>query len=230
MKATLRLVLFLIIGWGFSGCETGSVGSTTKGEIAAREVNLNGMKLGDKKTALSRFAQTQRAPIGRTGYDTYEIYNPSPQISMAVAYFRNDRLKKLELRYYDSATLHTLARAGGWVGLRDYMINKFGNPSRFGPEIPLETYVGGLQPKNAQFNGEWIFSRINRKINFIAFSDAKGGLGLVTFTDTTPVPTTPALIAPVTMTTAATVPIVKAPAPSPTPVPVVVPRVLNPGF
>ncbi|CAN5423728.1 hypothetical protein BH09VER1_BH09VER1_29860 [soil metagenome] len=221
MKATLRVFLLALIGLGFSGCETGFNSTTTKEEREIMNVSLDGLKLGDRVSSLSRFAQTQLIPYGRSDYQTYEIYNPNPQISMAVAYFRNGRLKKLELRYYDSSTLHTLARAGGWVGLRNYLITRFGNPSRSGPEIPLETYVGGLQPKYAQFNGEWIFSRINRKLNYIAFSDSKGGLGLVTITDTTPVPTTPGVVQP-------TVSAVKTPPNKPSAP--VVQQAPNPGF
>lgn len=219
MKAILRVFLLAVLGLGFSGCETGFNATTTKEEREMMNVSLDGLKLGDRVSALSRFAQTQLIPYGRADYQTYEIYNPNPQISMAVAYFRGGRLKKLELRYYDSTTIHTLARAGGWVGLRNYLINRFGNPSRAGAEIPLETYVGGLRPQFAQFNGEWIFSRINRKLNYIAFSEPKGGLALVTITDTTPVPTTPGVVQSTTSKPAPTKP--SAP---------VVQQAPNPGF
>ena len=217
MKATLRVALGALVSLGLFGCATFL--TSTPEERQALEVNLDGLKLGDKPSALARFAQTQLIPYGRPEFKTYEIYNPNPQISTAVAYFYNGRLKKLELRYYDSATIHTLTRAGGWAGLRNYLVSRFGNPSRVGPDIPLETYVGGLQPKYAQFNGEWIFSRVNRKVNYIAFSDHRGGLALITFTDTTPIPTTPTIAQPT---------------PTPKPVPQkqapVVQQAPNPGF
>jgi len=57
-----------------------------------------------------------------------------------------------------------------------------------GAEVPLATDVPGLKAQNAQFNGEWIFSRQNRKLTEIAFSDAKGGIAVVTLVETTTPP------------------------------------------
>ena len=209
----------LLVSLGFFGCETTPVapGTLTKGEEEIRKLNLNGLKLGDSTASLSRFAQVQRVPFGRKDFTIYEIYNPNPQISLALAYFSDNRLKRLELRYFDGSSANTLARSGGWVGLRNYLTAKLGPPSRTGAEVPLATDVPGLKPQNAQFNGEWIFSRQNRNLTFIAFSDARGGIAVVTLVDTTTPPTPAPAPAPAPGVLPGAVP---RSTPSPTPQPV----------
>ena len=235
----------------FVGCQTPGVGGsgTVRGEQAIYNFNVGGLKIGDKTSSLSRFAQVQKQPFGRTDYDIYEIYNPNDQISIAIAYFQNDRLKKLEIRYFDGPGIATLARAGGWEGLRDYICSRFGPPSRTGANVPLATDYYGLKPANAKFNGEWVFSRKSRKLNYIAMSEPKGGVAIVTVSDVTPVIVAPVKPVPAPVTTTSTPAVIrKVPAPGaltsatgassarpvatppPTPVLIIRPAPTNPGF
>lgn len=185
----IAYLLGLSVSLVFLGCETTSLTLPTKPEQEIRTMNLEGLKIGDTTTALTRFAQVQRVPFGRTDYAVYDIYNPNSQISLAKAYFAGDRLKRLEFRYFDGPNIRTLSRAGGWAGLKDYLISRFGPPSREGPDVRVVTDVPGLKPQYAKFNGEWIFSRQNRQLNYIVLSDPSGGIGVVTLQDTTPAPT-----------------------------------------
>ncbi len=194
-----------------TGCQTVEEQAITKNEQSVKEFSLEGMKLGDRTTALTRFASVRRV-ASANGYDIYEIYNPNEQISTAVAYFTADKLKKLELRYFNGDRIRTLTKAGGWDGLRDFLITRFGPVSRAGKDVPLQTSQPGLKVEYAKFNGEWIFSRQNRQINYVVLADASGGVGVVTFMDTTPiarpvtvVPTAQAKPAATTATTTTTV-------------------------
>lgn len=232
----------------FVGCQTPGVGAsgTVRGEAAIYRFNLEGLKLGDKPTSLARFAQVAKQPFGRTDYDIYEIYNPNDQISIAIAYFQNDRLKKLEIRYFDGPGIATLARAGGWAGIRDYVCSRFGPPSRTGPTVPLATDYYGLKPATAKYNGEWLFSRKDRKLNYIAATDDKTGVAIVTVSDiaplylpgSSPVRTTTSTVTvkPVTTSTTTSSTVVRTSpstsvTPQPTPAPVIVrPVAPNPGF
>lgn len=192
MNAVMNVIRCLLIavlcGLALSGCETPGITSmnVSKAEQAMKSFNFEGLRLGDKPSSLQRFPQVQKQPFGRSQYDIYEIYNPNDQISIAIAYFSGDRLVKLELRYFDGPGIRTLSRAGGWAGLRDYLCTKFGPPSRAGNNVALVTEFYGLKPEYAKFNGEWIFSRLNRRVNYVAFTDDKGGIGLVTFTEIAP--------------------------------------------
>lgn len=188
MKYALAL-LSTAVCLSFLGCQTSGVGNsgTVRGEQAIMNFNVGGLKIGDKTSSLRRFAQVAKQPFGRTDYDIYEIYNPNDQISIALAYFQNDRLKKLEIRYFDGPGIATLSRAGGWDGIRDYICSRFGPPSRTGENVPLATDYYGIKTSAAKFNGEWLFTRKNRRLNYVAVSDAKGGLGIVTVADITPV-------------------------------------------
>ncbi len=152
----------------------------------------------------------------------YEIFNPSPQVSKAIAYFHEDKLRKLELWYLDDLGARTLSRAGGWVGIRDYLISLYGPPSRVALDAPIVSSLPGLKAEFATFNGEWIFSGVYRQLNYIAMSDGKRGVGVVTIADTTPLPKTPELPAP----GAPTQTVVTQPAP----VVVQTPVAPNPGF
>lgn len=170
----------------FTGCETFGK-KPSKGAIAVRKVNLNELKLGDREKKMHKlFPQAKLMPFGRADRRVFEIERPNPSISLAVAYFMNDELFKLELRYFDGPGVRTLAAAGGWDGLRDYMIAKFGAPTRVGEGVPLQAEAGDLNPKYANFSGEWAFPRQQRLVQYIAFSGPKGGIGVVTFLDTAP--------------------------------------------
>jgi hypothetical protein len=182
----LWIVLSTVLIVAQTGCETFGK-KPTKGEIAVRKVNLDQLKLGDnEKKMLRLFPQARLQPFGRPDRRVFEIEKPNPYISLAVAYFMDDRLIKLELRYFNGPGAHTLTSAGGWDGLRDYMVNKFGPPSRVGESVPIQTEAGDLNPKYANFSGEWTFPKQQRMVQYIAFSSAKGGIGVVTFVDCTP--------------------------------------------
>lgn len=214
----------------FSGCETltDSTGQTEH-ERAIRSFDFQGIRIGSRSGALAAFPQVQRVPLLREGMTVYEIFNPTPQVSLALAFYHNDRLRKLELRYFDGPGARTLTRAGGWAGIRDYLIDRYGPPSRFGAEAKIATALPGLKAEFAKFNGEWIFSRANRQLNFIAMADDGSGVGIVTIADTTPliqeIPTPggtrPASVTPIIQTPS---PATTAPTPRPTPQPP------NPGF
>lgn len=229
--ACLFPLLLCVVLVGCQSTEPVPPGTLTKQEQAIRAMSLDGLKIGDKTSALSRFAQVQKVPFGRSDYDVYDIYNPNSQISIALAYFSGDRLKRLEFRYFDGPTIRTLSRAGGWMGVRDYLIARFGPPSREGRDVRIVTDVPGLKAEHAKFNGEWIFSRQHRQLNFVAFSDAKGGIGVVTLQDTSPPPApAPATVttpAPGVRRTVVTVPATAKPAARPTDLP---PAPPNPGF
>lgn len=176
---------------GLVGCtsiEPVPPGTLTPQEVAVRKMNLQGLAIGDNTATLRRFAQVQKVPYGRTDYDVYDIYNPNEQISLAKAYFAGDQLKRLELLYFDGSNVRTLSRAGGWEGVNAYLVSKFGPPSRQGKDVAVVTDEPGVKAANAKFNGEWIFSRQNRQLNFVADSGPQGGVGVVTLQDTTPAP------------------------------------------
>jgi hypothetical protein len=129
----------------------------------------------------------QHIPIKLGGYDVYEVFNATPQISEIKGWYFDNKLVRLELRYFNGAGVNTLSRAGGWEGIRNYLMQKFGPPSRFGSDVPVLATKGQWNLKYAKFNGEWIFSRIKRQINYVVMSDASGGIGVVTVMDTTPI-------------------------------------------
>lgn len=182
----LWIVLSLSLVLLHSGCETFGK-KPSKGALAVRKVNLNELKLGDREKKMHKlFPQAKLQPFGRPDRRVFEIEKPNPAISLAVAYFMNGELIKLELRYFDGPGVRTLASAGGWDGLRDYMIAKFGAPTRVGEAVPLQTEAGDLNPKYANFSGEWAFPKEQRLVQYIAFSGPKGGIGVVTFVDTAP--------------------------------------------
>jgi hypothetical protein len=111
---------------------------------------------------------------------------------MLVLTFQDGRVRKMELRYFNGPTEHTLTSAGGWDGLRDYLIKRFGPPTRTGAAVPQLTDLRGLNAGYARFNGEWLFPKADRRIHYIALADAKGGVGAVTFLDTSPRKNAPA--------------------------------------
>lgn len=182
----LWIALSTALVLSYTGCETFGK-KPTKGQVFVKQVNLNELKLGDsEKKMLKLFPKARLQPFGRSDRRVYEIERPNPQISLAIAYFMDDRLIKLEFRYFNGPGVRTLTTAGGWQGLRDYMVAKFGAPSRVGPDVPIQTEAGDLNPKYANFNGEWTFPKEQRLVQYIAFSSDKGGIGVVTLVDCTP--------------------------------------------
>lgn len=216
-----------VLGLVFAGCESVPITSLTAQERAMRDFDFQGIRIGSRSGALATFPQVQRVPLLREGMVVYEIFNPTPQVSKAIAFYHEDRLRKLELRYFDGPGARTLQRAGGWAGIRDYLIARYGPPSRFGTEAEIVTNQPGLKAEFAKFNGVWIFSRINRQLNYVAMADNRGGVGVVTVQDTTPLVQPSPTPGPRGQTTTRTV-VVSQTAPEPTPAPT--PVRPNPGF
>lgn len=198
-----------------AGCTTIPEVSQTPAERAIRDFEFKGLRMGSTPASLVQFPQVRQLPSPNSNTVDYEIFNPSPQVSIAKASFYRGALCRLELRYFDGPGARTLTRAGGWVGIREYLIEKYGPPSKFGPDVPVETTQAGVSGRYAKFNGVWIFSRVKRQLNYVALSDGKGGVGVVTISDTTPIPASPAPSAP--------------PPPPAKPNPPPIPRA-NPGF
>ena len=182
-----RFFLMSVAVAAMAGCSAMLNPTLTKEERAILDFNVNGLKLGSPSGQLAIFPQVQRIPIKLGGYDVYEVFNATPNISEIKAWFLDNKCKRIELRYFNGGGTNTLARAGGWDGIRNYLFEKYGPPSRFGPDVPVLATKGQWNVKYAKFNGEWIFSRVKRQLNYIVMSDASGGIGVVTVMDTTPV-------------------------------------------
>lgn len=179
---------FLILfAFALSGCESLPFPGLTKAEREVLEFEVQGLKIGDEKQVLARYEGVNKIPGFPGGFEVFEIFNPSPEISTMVAFFANDRLHKIELRYFDGPTARTLSRSGGWIGIRDYLIQKFGPPSRIGNDVELVATQPGIRKEFAKFHGEWIFSRVDRLVNYIALSDNTGGVAVITVMDSRPV-------------------------------------------
>jgi hypothetical protein len=217
-----KLFLMAAVVVGLAGCDTMIDPTITPEERAVLDFNVDGLKIGGPSGQLAVFPQVQHIPVKLGGYDVYEVFNATANISEIKAWYLDNKLKRIELRYFNGSGVNTLARAGGWDGIRNYLMNKYGPPSRFGSDVPIVATKGLWNVKYAKFNGEWIFSRIKRQINYVVMSDSNGGIGVVTVMDTTPV-TVPKMVA------------------EPTPVPAparvserspeeVVTRASNPGF
>ena len=149
-----------------------------------RRLEVAGVRLGDSKRVLAKFPQAKKVPWGPTDREVYEISRPNPQISLLVLTFRSGRVVKMELRYFNGPGERSLRNAGDWTGLRDYMMNRFGPPTRSGKDVPLLTDLRQLNPAYSKFNGEWDFPRLKRRAHYIALSDDKGGIAVITFADT----------------------------------------------
>lgn len=222
MNAAKSLCLFAV-AVVLCGCQN-AIFDLTPQEKAVLDFNVNGVKIGGPSGQLALFSQVQHIPVKLGGYDVWEVYNVSPNLSQMKAWYFDNRLVRLELRYFNGPSERTLSRAGGWEGIRNYLFQKYGPPSRFGSDVPiLATNKGTWNAKYAKFNGEWVFSRIKRQINYSAMADANEGIGVVTIMDTTPVvlPRPEAEVAPVRKT---------APAVRETTPEEVAPRIANPGF
>lgn len=218
-----KSLCLLAVALVLSGCQN-ALFDLTPQEKAVLDFNVNGVKIGGPPGQLALFSQVQHIPVKLGGYDVWEVYNVSPNLSQMKAWYFDNRLVRLELRYFNGPSERTLSRAGGWEGIRNYLFQKYGPPSRFGSDVPiLATNKGTWNAKYAKFNGEWVFSRIKRQINYSAMADSNEGIGVVTIMDTTPValPASETLAAPVRKTA----PVVREATPEE-----VAPRVANPGF
>ena len=219
---TYRLLLVALALSTVAGCQTLLNPTLTPEERAVLDFDVNGLTIGGPSGQLAIFPQVQHIPVKLGGYDVYEVFNATPNISEIKAWYLDNRLKRVELRYFNGRGTNTLARAGGWEGIRNYLMQKYGPPSRFGSDVPIVATKGQWNVKYAKFNGEWIFSRIDRQINFSVMSDANGGIGVITVMDTTPV-LVPKMVAEPPPAPATVVRSERAPEQ-------VAPRVANPGF
>ncbi|TSA33523.1 MAG: hypothetical protein D4R65_07660 [Verrucomicrobiaceae bacterium] len=156
------------------------------GATQFRKLEVAGAHLGDTKAALRKFPTAKKSPLSTPSREVYEIYKPNPYISMLVLTFQDGRVRKMELRYFNGPTEHTLATAGGWDGLRDYLVKRFGPPTRTGADVPQLNDMKGLNAGYSRFNGEWMFPKVFRRVHYIALADASGGVGVITFLDTAP--------------------------------------------
>jgi len=186
---TGKFLLLTVAVAALAGCETLLNPSLTKEEREVLEFDVSGITIGGPSGQLAKFSQVNHIPVKLGGYDVYEIYNATPTISEIKAWYYNNKLKRLELRYFNGPGVNTLTRAGGWEGIRNYMMEKFGPPSRFGSDVPIMATKGEWNAKYAKFNGEWIFSRIKRQLNYSAMAEGGKGIAVVTIMDTTPVAT-----------------------------------------
>ncbi|MEI6277889.1 MAG: hypothetical protein WCQ16_00735 [Verrucomicrobiae bacterium] len=156
---------------------TGEAGRFAKLEVA-------GVKLGDGRAVLHKFPAAKPGPTSSPGREVYEMNKPNACISLLVLTFQDGRVRKMELRYFNGPTEHTLTTAGEWDGLRNYLVKRFGPPTRTGADVPQLNDLKGLNAAYARFNGEWIFPKVARRMHYIAMADARGGVGVITFADT----------------------------------------------
>jgi hypothetical protein len=218
-----KLLFLALAAVVLAGCDTMVNPTLTPEERAMLDFNVNGLKIGGPSGQLAVFPQVQHIPVKLGGYDVYEVFNATANISEIKAWYLDNKLKRIELRYFNGRGVNTLARAGGWDGIRNYLMQKYGPPSRFGSDVPIVATKGEWNVKYAKFNGEWIFSRIKRQLNYTVMSDVNGGIGVVTVMDTTPV------IVPKMVADPAPAPATVAPAASRAPEEVTT-RAANPGF
>lgn len=172
-----------------SGCESLMLQSLTEPEREILDFEVQGLRLGSPREILANYAEVSKMPgFTEEGLEKFDILNPSPQISMISAFFFDGKVRRLEIRYFDGPTARSLTRAGGWTGIRDYIIQKFGPPTETGTEVPVTASQPGLNPQFARFNGVWKFPNVRRQLNYIAMADGRGGVGVVTVEDTRPLP------------------------------------------
>lgn len=191
MHARLILSLFAAAAM-LAGCASGTKTQAQKnaapkppGDAVFKKLDVAGVKLGDSKNVLHRFGNAKKSPLSGGGREVYEIYKPNAYISMLVLTFVDGRVKKMELRYFQGPTEHTYMTAGGWEGLRDYLVKRFGPPAKTGPGV-LQLNDLHLNAGYAKINAEWAFPKAERRIHFISLADSKGGVASITFLDTTP--------------------------------------------
>lgn len=189
-----RLFLILVAATAMvTGCATSAKKpAPPPGDAAFKKLEVAGVKLGDGEAVLRKFGSAKKSPLSGGGREVYEIYKPNAYISMLVLTFQDGRARKMELRYFQGPTEHTYTTAGGWEGLREYLVKRFGPPTKTGAAVPQLTDMHGLNAGYSKFNGEWIFPKADRRIHYIALADAKGGVAAITFLDTSPRKNAPA--------------------------------------
>jgi len=187
----LVLAGILATGCATSGKKPGKPASRAS-DMTFKKLEVAGVRLGDGKGVLRKFGTAKRSALSGGGREVYEIYKPNSYISMLVLTFVDGRVKKMELRYFKGPTEHTYVTAGGWEGLRDYLIKRFGPPTKTGDGVTQLNDMRGLTTGYAKFNGEWLFPKAEKRIHFISLADARGGVAVITFLDTSTRKITPA--------------------------------------
>lgn len=183
-----RLLVLFLAAVILSACQNLPQGSPDQFELAIKNFDFKGLRIGGPDTPIIQFTQIQKVPTGNPDLVIYDIFNPAPQVSRALATFYRGRLHRLELRYFDGQGIRTLSKAGGWAGIRDFLIARYGPPSRFGPDVPLATRQPGLDPRYAKFNGVWLFTRASRQLNYVAMWGGGSGVAIITISDMGPLP------------------------------------------
>lgn len=143
----------------------------TPGESQLMNMRFGGIGLESQPTDLNKFSQVTKIAPPQNGFTVYQVYNPNPNVSMMIGWYMTNRLKQLELRYMDSPGATCLSNSSGWKGIFSYLTNEFGAPSMVGTNVPIVATQAGLSSTNAVFNGVWVFSRVNRQLNYLAYSN-----------------------------------------------------------
>jgi len=142
------------------------------GEKDIMGLRFGGIGIGSSPSELSKFSQVKKiTPPPQEGMLVYQVYNPNANISMFIAWYQTNRMKQMEMRYLDAQGVATLSNSGGWQGIESFLTEKFGPPSMVGSNVPIVATQAGLNPTNAVFNGTWIFSRVNRQLNYLAYTN-----------------------------------------------------------
>lgn len=141
------------------------------GENKMLNMRFGGIGLESQPTDLNKFTQITKVSPAQGGYTVYQVYNPNPNVSMMIGWYLTNRMKQIELRYIDGPGATCLSNSGGWDGILNYLTNEFGTASMTGTNVPIVATQAGLRTTNAVFNGVWIFSRVNRQLNYLAYTN-----------------------------------------------------------
>lgn len=144
---------------------------TTPGESHVMKMRFGGIGLESQPTELNKFTQVTKVTPAPNGYTVYQVYNPNPNVSAMISWYLTNRMTEIELRYQDAPGATCLSNSGGWNGILSYLTNEFGTPSMTGTNVPIVATQGGLRQTNAVYNGVWIFSRVNRQLNYLAYTN-----------------------------------------------------------
>lgn len=237
-RVAALLALLLLVG--LTGCETLMNAGRTPEERAILDFTVQDFRIGQNKQVLANWENVDKLPgfVGG-GYEEFNLLDPLPQISKLALFFRNDVLRRMEVRYFNGPTTSTLRRAGGWKGILEHIQARYGPPTKTGPGVRVVSTQPGLRAQYAKFNGVWEFPSVARQLNFIAMEDSAGGVAVVTVSDTTPEVRRAAAVVrvvekPPASTTTDVVPPALEPAtsprPAPQPTPVPPPPIPDPGF
>jgi len=143
----------------------------TPGESKMLNMRLGGIGLESQPTELNKFSQVTKVSPAQSGYTVYQVYNPNPNVSVMIGWYLTNRMKQVEFRYLDGPGATCLSNSGGWNGILTYLMNEFGTASMTGTNVPIVATQAGLRQSNAVFNGVWIFSRVNRQLNYLAYTN-----------------------------------------------------------